>query len=62
VNKASGSYIHHAMATFEDELTSWLNLDLSLVWDRTENPMPSADGTIPKQNDYKLMFSLGVEY
>jgi hypothetical protein len=62
VNKASGSYIHHAMATLEDELTSWLNLDVSVVWDRTENPTPNADGTIPKQNDYKLMFSLGVEY
>lgn len=62
VNKASGSYTHHAMATLEDELTSWLNLDISVVWDRIENPTPNADGTIPKQNDYKLIFSLGVEY
>jgi hypothetical protein len=62
VNKASGSYTHHAMATLEDELTSWLNLDISVVWDRIENPTPNSDGTIPKQNDYKLIFSLGVEY
>lgn len=62
LNKASGTYTHHAIATISTELVSWLDFDISLVWDRTRDPTPNADGTVPEQNDYKLMFSLGIEY
>ena len=62
LNEASGTYTHHAMATFETELLSWLDFDISLVWDYIRDPTANADGTVPESNDYKLIFALGVEY
>ncbi len=62
VDKDSGSYTHHTIATFETELTSWLDFDTSLIWDRIQNPTANADGTVPKSDDYKILFMLGVEY
>ena len=61
VNKESGSYTHHAIATFEIELTSVLDFDVSFVWDRTKDPQVRADGTTPKQDDFQLLLTLGVE-
>lgn len=62
VNKTSGSYTHHAIASVETELLSWLDFDVSFVWDRIKNPTANADGTVPKQDDYQLIFSLGLDY
>jgi len=61
VNKTSGTYIHHMIAAIETELTSWLDFDISFVWDRTEDPRPEDDSTIPEKDDYYLIFSVGVE-
>jgi hypothetical protein len=62
VNQESGSYIHHFITTLETELTKWLDFDISLVWDRTQDPTPRADGTVPDQNDFQVIFSLGVDF
>jgi hypothetical protein len=62
VNEESGSYTHHMITTVETELTSWLDFDISFVWDRVKNPTASADGTVPDPDDYRLTFSLGVDY
>jgi putative salt-induced outer membrane protein YdiY len=61
VNEKSGKYTHHATATFEIELTSLLDFDITLVWNRTQNPQPRSDGTVPKKDDYQLLFTLGVD-
>ena len=62
VNEQSGQYSHHFITTLETELTSWLDFDVSFVWDRIEKPTANADGTVPEPDDYKLIFSLGVDY
>ena len=62
VNKDSGTYTHHFVAALETELTRWLDFDVSFVWDRTEDPQPNADGTVPKQDDYYLIFALGIDF
>jgi hypothetical protein len=62
VNQESGSYNHHSVTAIETELTKWLDFDISFVWDRIKEPTANADGTIPKPDDYKLIFSLGVDY
>jgi hypothetical protein len=62
VNEQSGQYTHHFITTLETELTSWLDFDVSFVWDRIEKPTANADGTVPEPDDYKLIFSLGVDY
>jgi putative salt-induced outer membrane protein YdiY len=62
VNQASGSYTHHIITTLETELTKRLDFDVSFVWDRTKDPTPKADGTIPQSNDFQLIFSLGIDF
>ena len=62
LNEASGTYTHHMVAAFETELTRWLDLDISFVWDRIQDPQPDADGTEPKQDDFYLIVGLGIEF
>ena len=62
VNEESGSYTHHSVTTLETELTSWLDFDISFVWDRVKDPTANIDGTLPESDDYWLTFSLGVDY
>jgi len=62
VNEASGTYNHHMIAAFETELTSWLDFDVSFIWDRIQDPQPNADGTAPKQDDFYLIVGLGIEF
>jgi len=61
VNQESGTYTHHAAATFETEVTSTLDFDVALIWDRTRDPQVRSDGSVPKQDDYQLMLTLGVD-
>lgn len=62
VNESSGTYTHHTVTSFETELTSWLDFDISFIWDYVRDPTPNSDGTLPESDDYKLTFSLGIEY
>jgi len=59
-NKASGGYTHHIIMTVESEIIGSLDLDISLIWDRTSHPTEAADGTTPYPNDYGL--TLGISY
>ena len=61
VNQESGTYIHHAMAALEIELTKRLDLDLSFVWDRIKDPKTEADGRVPEKDDFYLFFGIGFE-
>ena len=61
VNKESGTYTHHVTAALEIELTSRLDLDLSFVWDRIQNPKPEENGTVPDRDDFYLFFGIGFE-
>ena len=62
INEASGRYTHHVMTTLEAELTSRLDFDISLVWDRVQSPSPREDSTLPDQNDFRMIFSLGWDF
>ncbi len=61
-DKASGSYKHHMIFTLENEITSWLDLDLSFIWDHTKNPTNLEDSTTPLKNDYQVLIGLGLEF
>ena len=61
-NQDSGGYTHHAIATLETELLSWLDFDTSFIWDHTQNPTADSDGSIPDKDDYRFVIGLGVEY
>ena len=62
LNEASGRFTHHLLVALESELTRWLDFDISFVWDRTQDPTPREDGSIPDQDDYQLIFAIGVDF
>ena len=61
-DKDSGSYKHHMVLKLENELTSWLDLDVSAIWDRIAQPEANTDGSVPDSNDFQLLISFGVEF
>lgn len=62
VNEESGTYNHHMETILETELTSLLDLDVSWVWDRIEDPRPNQDLTIPEQDDHRFIVSLAFDW
>lgn len=61
-SEEAGRVTHHTTATLEIDLTRRLDLDVSFIWDRTENPPVGAGGVEPKKNDFRLNLSLGVKF
>jgi len=59
-SEEAGGYTHHMIATFENELTSEFDLDVSFVWDRINSPTIDDRGEEPEPDD--LRFVLGVSY
>jgi hypothetical protein len=57
----AGRYIHHALVSIETEWTYTLDFDVSLYWDRTQIPQAEPDGTVPDQDDFRMVVSLGIE-
>ena len=58
----AGRYIHHALVSLETEWTEVLDFDVSLYWDRTQIPRAKPDGTVPEQDDLRLVVSLAIEF
>lgn len=61
-NQASGGLTHHAISTLEVKLTKRLDLDISLIWDRIQHPIPESDGSVPEQDDLRLTLGFGLDY
>lgn len=61
VNEESGTYTHNLRAGLEIELTSRLDLNLSFVWDRIQDPKPKDDGQMPDRDDFYFFFGIGFE-
>jgi len=61
-NEAAGTYKHHMLLTLENELTSWLDLDITGVWDYILDPQETSENTIPYQDDFQLLVGIGVEF
>jgi len=62
VDKPSGTYIQHALATFETELISDFDLDVTWVWDRIQDPKQNSDGTVPDKDDFKTILSIAYSF
>ncbi len=58
----SGRYKHHMVLTFENELTGWLDLDITGIWDHVSLPEENSKGVVPYSNDYQILVGLGVEF
>lgn len=63
LNESNGSYTHHLVTTLSADLIGDnLDADISLVWDRVEQPTANEDGVVPEQDDYQLIFSLAYDF
>ncbi len=62
LNEENGKYTHHMLTKLSFDLFRDLDLDVSVIWDRIEKPQPTADGSIPEQDDYQLIVSLAYEF
>ena len=61
-DKNAGKYKHHMVLTLENELTSWLDLDVTGIWDYILEPEEASDGTYPVKSDFQLLVGLGIEF
>lgn len=61
-NSRSGKYNHHMVGGLEIELTDRLDLDLSIIWDRIEEPQRDEDGVLPEKDDWRYIVGLGWEF
>ncbi len=61
-DKAAGLYKHHLILGLENEILSWLDFDITFVWDRTQEPEKDAAGNAPEQDDYQFLLGLGIEF
>jgi hypothetical protein len=62
LDEESGSYQHHLLTTLSTDLIGDIDLDVSFVWDRTEDPPPGAGGIPPEQDDFRLLVGVGFEF
>lgn len=62
LEEAAGKFQHHMVNTLSTDLIGDLDLDVSLVWDRTRVPQVAEDGTVPEQDDYQVTVSLSYEF
>lgn len=44
------------------ELSGDIDLELSLIWDRTGNPVSTSEGEEPDEDDLRLILGVGVEF
>ena len=62
LNEINGKYTHHMRGTVSFDLIGDLDVDISIIWDRIEQPQEAADGTTPTKNDYQTIVSLAYEF
>ncbi len=52
---------HHGVARFSVDVTDVIDLGLSAIYDRQEEPTPNEDGTVPNKNDLAMTASIGID-
>ena len=61
-DRGAGVYKHHMIFKFENELLSWLDVDLTGIWDYVAKPTEDVQGATPKNSDYQLLIGFGIEF
>jgi hypothetical protein len=62
VEEESGRYIHYFITTVSTEFIGDLDLDVSFVWERVEEPRPDEFGNVPAKDDYQLIFRVSYGF
>jgi hypothetical protein len=55
-----GNTNHIGSLDFTVRVTTLLHLNTSFLYLRTESPFPTSDGTVPKKNDYQIVFGVSL--
>ena len=61
-DEKSGDYKHHMITKLENDLTSWLDLDITFIWDYLQTPTANEDGKVPKKDDYQFLIGFGIDF
>lgn len=61
VNEEAGKYTSHFLTGFEFDIFGNFDIDFTFVWDRIQQPQQNADGSFPKQDDYRFNFALSLD-
>jgi hypothetical protein len=62
VDEQNGQLIQNLVTTLSSDITGNLDLDLTLTWDRTENPQPRENGDVPDQDDFRFTVAIAYEF
>ena len=62
VDEDNGTALHHLLTKVSTEFIKDFDLEVSLVWDRVRDPQPAADGTVPSQDDFQMIFGIAYEF
>jgi hypothetical protein len=57
----AGGITTHSDSTFEFEVTRNIDVNFSFIWDRTQNPVADEQGVVPEQDDFKIIFGVGLD-
>ena len=60
-DEESGTYVHHSMVNFSNDLGNNMSLEASFVWDRTKDPVADSNGVIPEKDDFRFLLGLGYD-
>jgi putative salt-induced outer membrane protein YdiY len=58
----SGFYHHYSETGFEAELVDDLELEFSLLWERTQRTLEDENGNKPERDDFRLIIKLNYEF
>jgi len=61
-SEEAGTYTHHFISGLEISIVGSLDFDISLIWDRIEDPRQNADGSFPEQDELQFVFGLGYSF
>jgi len=53
---------HHFEAFVDIDIYGMLDFTISFTWDRNENPQATEDGDVPKRDDFRTAFGLGIDF
>jgi putative salt-induced outer membrane protein YdiY len=53
---------HNLVALISMDLTKIFDLTFSVTWDHVETPKRTEDGTLPKRDDFRMTFGVGVDF
>jgi putative salt-induced outer membrane protein YdiY len=62
VPELENTYHHAGVVVSLEVLDDLLNLDYSFYWDRNESPKADADGNVPKRDDFRTVFGVGIDF